>query len=586
MMLNTKRRPLIAAALLLTSLGVTTSCIDNSYDLNKDIDMTINAGGEHLAIPVGYTEKITLDKIIELGEDDDLQIVNGEYHLLKSDNIDPSTTTVDPVSIDATDSDINQIAITEAAASPVEIEIETSISQNGSIKAEANNVDEAVKKIGSITAQNPVPLTIKIVIEGQREYKSIQVPDLKIQLPKFLVFTQKYPEIDDNNVLSLNLNITKGENANIEYNYNITGYRFAEKAGEQGEISVNGKKAVIEDNGIKVTGNSTVTVAANSQGELYIKPSISIGTMSIKSITGVIQPTIDATASNVSLDNLPDFLQDDATELDIANPIFTFIAKNPLNAPIVLNGEMYGSKDGIKIDNSVVYIGDEKSTDGQSIILAPNSTTTIALSRLGAGGKEGAVNIKVSDINNLIKKIPDAVDVKLQPAITYNEYYTVDLGESYTMESSYDIDIPLSFGKDLKIVYEETIDGFDLDLEDIGIKKAVLSINAVNTIPLAMEIKNENISALDVNGNVINDIDVTVEGNITESKDGKTETSSLINITLKETTEGAIGKLDGLKLKVTAISGQATDVQLLSSQWLQLKDMKLKIPNGIKVDLN
>ena len=586
MMLNTKRRPLIAAALLLSSLGVTTSCIDNSYDLNKDIDMTINAGGEHLAIPVGYTEKITLDKIIELGEDDDLQIVNGEYHLLKSDNIDPSTTTVDPVSIDATDSDINQIAITEAAASPVEIEIETSISQNGSIKAEANNVDEAVKKIGSITAQNPVPLTIKIVIEGQREYKSIQVPDLKIQLPKFLVFTQKYPEIDDNNVLSLNLNITKGENANIEYNYNITGYRFAEKAGEQGEISVNGKKAVIEDNGIKVTGNSTVTVAANSQGELYIKPSISIGTMSIKSITGVIQPTIDATASNVSLDNLPDFLQDDATELDIANPIFTFIAKNPLNAPIVLNGEMYGSKDGIKIDNSVVYIGDEKSTDGQSIILAPNSTTTIALSRLGAGGKEGAVNIKVSDINNLIKKIPDAVDVKLQPAITYNEYYTVDLGESYTMESSYDIDIPLSFGKDLKIVYEETIDGFDLDLEDIGIKKAVLSINAVNTIPLAMEIKNENISALDVNGNVINDIDVTVEGNITESKDGKTETSSLINITLKETTEGAIGKLDGLKLKVTAISGQATDVQLLSSQWLQLKDMKLKIPNGIKVDLN
>ena len=59
MMLNTKKRPLIAAALLLTSFGITTSCIDNSYDLNRDIDMTISAGGEHLAIPVGYTEKIT-----------------------------------------------------------------------------------------------------------------------------------------------------------------------------------------------------------------------------------------------------------------------------------------------------------------------------------------------------------------------------------------------------------------------------------------------------------------------------------------------------------------------------------------------
>ena len=48
----------------------------------------------------------------------------------------------------------------------------------------------------------------------------------------------------------------------------------------------------------------------------------------------------------------------------------------------------------------------------------------------------------------------------------------------------------------------------------------------------------------------------------------------------------AISKLDGLKLKITAVPGQATDVQLLSTQWMQLKDMKLKIPNGIKVDLN
>lgn len=586
MMLNTKRRPFIATALLLTSLGVTTSCIDNSYDLNKDIDMTVNVGGEHLTIPVGYTEQITLDKIIELDEGDDLQLVNGEYHLLKSDKIDPSTTTVDPVTIDAANSEIKEIAITDETETPDEMPIETTISQDGSIKAEANNVDAAVKKIGSLTAQNPIPLTIKIEIEGQRAYESIKVPDLKIQLPKFLVFAKKYDEIDSNNLLSLNLDIKKGNSASIAYTYDIESYHFAEKTGDQGEITVTDNKAVIEDNSIKVTGKSTVVVSANSQGQLYIKPSITIDTMPVKSVRGIIQPTIDETTSNVNLDNLPDFLQDDATELDIANPVFTFIAKNPLDARIVLNGEMYGSKDGVKIDNSIVYIGDEKSVDKQAIVLEPNSTTTIALSRLGTGGKEGAKNIKVSDINNLIKKIPDAVDFKLQPAVTHDEYSSVDLGTSYTMESSYDIDIPLSFGSNLKIVYEETIDNFDLDLEDIDIKKAILDINAINTIPLAMEIKDENVSALDANGNVIKDIDVTVTGTITESKDGKTEVASSLTINLNETAEGAISKLDGLKLKVTAVPGQATDVQLLSSQWMQLKDMKLKIPNGIKVDLN
>lgn len=307
MMLNTKRRPFIATALLLTSLGVTTSCIDNSYDLNKDIDMTVNVGGEHLAIPVGYTEQITLDKIIELDEGDDLQLVNGEYHLLKSDKIDPSTTTVDPVTIDAANSEIKEIAITDETETPDEMPIETTISQDGSIKAEANNVDAAVKKIGSLTAQNPIPLTIKIEIEGQRAYESIKVPDLKIQLPKFLVFAKKYDEIDSNNLLSLSLDIKKGNSASIAYTYYIESYHFAEKTGDQGEITVTDNKAVIEDNSIKVTGKSTVVVSANSQGQLYIKPSITIDAMPVKSVRGIIQPTIDETTSNVNLDNLPDF---------------------------------------------------------------------------------------------------------------------------------------------------------------------------------------------------------------------------------------------------------------------------------------
>ena len=109
MILNAKKRPLIAVALLLTSLGITTSCIDNSYDLNKDIDMTISAGGEHLAIPVGYTEKITLDKIIEIEEGDDLQLVDGEYHLLKADEMAGTETEVATVTVDRSTNNIDAI---------------------------------------------------------------------------------------------------------------------------------------------------------------------------------------------------------------------------------------------------------------------------------------------------------------------------------------------------------------------------------------------------------------------------------------------------------------------------------------------
>ena len=75
-MTSKMRRKLVGSqTLLLTALllGSVTSCFDDSYDLKKDIDMTINVGGEHLAFPIGNTEKVTLDKIIEIEEGDDLQ---------------------------------------------------------------------------------------------------------------------------------------------------------------------------------------------------------------------------------------------------------------------------------------------------------------------------------------------------------------------------------------------------------------------------------------------------------------------------------------------------------------------------------
>jgi len=605
MILNAKKRPLIAVALLLTSLGITTSCIDNSYDLNKDIDMTISAGGEHLAIPVGYTEKITLDKIIEIEEGDDLQLVDGEYHLLKGDDIEPSTTKVEDVTIDEIKSNIEKINISKdsSTSSPQqrtsnENKYNTDFEKTGKIEVTAKRIDEAVKEIGELEAKDKVAFDIFINIEG--EFSIVKVTNLQIELPDFLVFadTQDTEGIiidKDNHKLLFNDFILKKNTTEEQgkFHLQLIAYYFAEKAGTgQGLVVTN--KEINETYDVKVSGTAEVTLGTttptvSSNDKLYIIPQIMIAEMNVQNVTGVIQPKITPTNTIVKLENLPDFLSDNEVELDITNPTISFIANNPLETPIILNGEMLGKKaDGSMIEGSTVKIGNG-SKDGNKIQLNPGNNIII-LSRTGKSNQENSStvqNIQVSDINNLIKKIPDEVNVTLNPVVKNDDYYTVELKEDgYTMEGNYDIDIPLNFGSNLKIVYDETIDNFDLDLEDVDIKKAILSINAVNTIPLAMEIKNENVSALDANGNVIKDIDVTVEGTITESKDGKAEVSSTLNINLNETAEGAISKLDGLKLKVTAVPGQATDVQLLSTQWLQLTDMKLKIPNGIKVDLN
>lgn len=583
MILNGKRKPLIGAVLLLTSLGITTSCIDNSYDLDKDIDMTINVGGEFLAIPVGSTEKITMDKIIEVNDGDDLQVVNGEYHLLKTGTVNDATTDVKSVVVKGSNNTIDEIVAANDKDVPnADGIIETGIEQQGFIKATAKNIDEAVKEIGSLQARRKADLDLHLTLSGDLNYESIAT-ELIITFPDFLQFEPDERLVG--NVLTLKLT-NKDLKLDIPYTYPLvlTGYKFGTQAGKGRPVM--GNELAINDK-VTITGTASVKVNGKIMAgtSLTILPEVTLGDMNIKSVTGIIQPTIEETGSNIALNNLPDFLQDDAVELDITNPIFTFIAKNPLDAPIVLNGEMFGTKEGKKVENSTVIIG-EKSVDKAPIVLEPNTTTTIALSRLGSGGPEGAKNIKISDINNLIKRIPDVVDVKLQPAITYDKYYTINLGETYSMDSSYDIDIPLSFGSGLKIVYKDSIDDLRSDLEDIDFKKAVISATVDNAIPLQLEIKENNVTPKDIYGKKIDDIKVTVAGTIAGSKDGNTVSTSQLTITLEETKDGAISNLDGIVFKVTAVPGQATNVQLRSDQWMQLKDMKLKIPNGIKVDLN
>lgn len=582
-MLNTKKRPLMAAALLLTSLEITTSCIDSSYDLNKDIDMTISAGGEHLAIPVGYTEKITLDKIIELDEGDDLQIVDGEYHLLKKDNIDETNTSVGTVTVAESENIIDAIPLTYSVSTPGATIVIPKEQSEGKINAEARGVDKAVIEIGSLAADMPTTLTLKFELGGGISIERVDIKTMTITFPDFIQFENE----NGLNGQTLTMTDVQIKPSGFTKELKINKYAFGSTYGEGNRVEEENGDRILKIENQKITIEMQDIYVNNPQGSgsLSITPTVTLSEMAVSEVYGTIQPDIDVKPTEVELNNLPDFLQDDEIRLDITNPVFSFNANNPLNTDVEMDGVLTGYKDG-KVTKTV-KIG--SGNGGASITLKPSGDKqqTISIVRDEKTVVEAnATKVVVPNLNDIIETIPDRINVELKPAVKTEQYYTVNLGQDYTLNSAYDIDIPLSFGSNLKIVYEETLDNFDLDLEDVDIEKAVLSINAVNTIPLAMEIKNENVSALDANGNVIKDIDVTVEGTITESKDGKTEVSSTLNVNLNETAEGAISKLDGLKLKITAVPGQATDVQLLSTQWMQLKDMKLKIPNGIKVDLN
>ena len=68
----------LVSFVLISASVMAVSCIDNNYDLNKEIDMTVSVGGAGLTIPIGYTDSVKLNSIIDtassgaliLGDDD------------------------------------------------------------------------------------------------------------------------------------------------------------------------------------------------------------------------------------------------------------------------------------------------------------------------------------------------------------------------------------------------------------------------------------------------------------------------------------------------------------------------------------
>lgn len=581
-----KKKSLRGSVVLLSSLllgSMTTSCVDSSFDFDKDFDWSINTG--YLAFPVGKTDTIFLDDIIEIDEGDDLQIVPdadgngvaGEYHLIKDGEIDRASANVRMATVDGSTAHIDPITAADESSvvSPSGM-ITTQISQTGDVKADAADIDDALKELGSLKAAAPTALTLNIKLEGNLNFSTIS-GNLKVKFPSFLVFND--PAVNANNEIQIPCSELQ---LNVPYvrTLQLTGYHF-----DGGLPVVNNEIHLNEQ--VVITGETNLQLPSGGQigsgVKLQIVPTVLLADMSVDEATGIIQPEIDATKTSVEISNLPDFLNDDETSLSVSNPVILFSAVNPLNAPVDLTGKMLGKKeDGTLISGSEVKFG-AGSTD--PILLQPGSNL-IALSRLGTGGPAGSQNIAVANINNLIAKIPDVVEVEMQPAVSYDKYYSIRLGHDYEVSGNYNIDIPLSFEEGLNIVYTDSADDLNSDLKDLDFEEAAVEFDAVNTIPLELEVKAENVTPLDINKQPLSDIKVEVEGGIAASADGKTSTRQTLLIKMTEQVKGAMSRLDAIRFRVTAVPGQAIGITLRSDQWMQLENIKVKVPKGINIDLN
>ncbi len=606
---------LTKAALWCTAISplILTACVDDSYDLSKDIDMTITVGG-NLGIPGGGTEEFTLEDIMDLDDPDNsiLQAdpVTGEYSLLKSETGTPSSIDIEGVQVNAPRVDETYEILNFTSPTVIGQEVEAEVSEM-SVEVNFEKTDiKNVTSVSSATVKGTADLTLrfsnatninsitlkegfKVKLELQEETKPNTIQfDLN---DEWLTNARNLYAIDGQTIIfSQDQTIYNGGILTIPIRFEQIGNFPRGQGLENGTFRMH----------VNVIPRGIITTPGLSSGNIRatLWTGANVSDFVLTEVRGYFAPEIgDITVDPVTIEDVPDFLNESGNQLDIKNPCIKLVFKSDAPINVNLQGKLIRTKDGQE-DINAITIGDPNPDSENAIILRHKregveglDSTTYYLSRESMGRPDDEEKqiyyIEVPRIGELISNIPDEIKLEDVTAEALNEEYTIALDENgnvttYTVEPKYELNAPLQFGPELRIEYNDTINDWQSDLEDITFKQAVVEMTALNGIPLNFGIE---ATAIDVNGDDIPNVKAEVEGNIkpgNKIKGGEgTATESPITVRLRSES-GNIENLDGLRIKLIGNTEGAADAVLNKNMSLQLTNIRIRIEGGVTMDLN
>lgn len=607
--------------LMLSSLGLTTACVDDSYDLSKDIDMTVTVGGD-LTTPGNSSEDITLEDLLDIDTlNSDLKLDTlGNYRLEMNGDPTNSKVSVSNVTIDAT--------TPEQPNASDEIKFDLSKWNDNNARTATiegltpsmeldSDVPEDVVDLENATIDGSGRIVLKLDIQGDAKRVTLK-KGLKLVFPDYITVKSNSSDfVKENNTNTLVFqrdNYTIEKNVGAQWSFEIEKIYF--KEGQNGVPAGQGFKngTIYFDINVPIQGNVIVNKSdlSSSTGEVgfQLVGKVSSQTMNLGQVKAQVDPVIDFNVADVVIKNLPDFLTENDVTADLYNPQIYLEVNNQTPVEVNLKANLLAIKKGE--DTKSVSLGTSRDTyiPQTSIRLKPGKENILCLCPHPEEIKTNSndtVFIKVDNLPDLIKTIPDTIRVQvgersaqvMQKNFDSNgnnlgaKFYEIYVGKDFNVTTDYTIKAPLEFGNEFKIAYNDTINGWSEDIEDFEMKEVEVTLNAVNAIPLNL---NLSAKAIDVQGNEMQDVEVTVKDpNKNENEEtyimagslnGKKTTSLVITLRSKDGVS-RIKNLDGLIISLKGSADPTNEERILNrNQTLKLDDLKLHVKGGVTVDLN
>ena len=583
---------LLSGVAMLSAAVSVTSCLNEDYDLTKDIDTNISIDGD-ISAPLGNSEFILVDDFLNLGNDDKDVLktdASGNYYLSVTGRGTSSdvelpvfsfsdelvtdggyTATIEkrelPLPSSGTVPDTPYTKHFNASSTPIKIneDVPTEI-----LAVKDAEVSGVVNVSLTVTAGKATLSDLIIDFPDYLEFADVKDVGLNFN-PDGNILTIKSPQIHTMSK-SINLNVIGIDFEKIPSGQGFIPSQHKIVLNDEVKLSAFDVNAVLSDFG------ATVEVIPN---EIVADIDLSISSLIVKTALVKVDPdiVIDPFISNVGA--LPDFLSGDDVVLDLYNPVLKLNIDNCTPFTLNLNADIMSYKGA---DHRTAHVGN--ANGGKAITLTPSGMNRLYVSRTGEGVPDGFASVVVPDFSSLFSIAPDRIGMENIDVEAADEFVTLTSGGRYNVVYDFELAAALAFGKDVRIVYSTDFTGWNETFNPkdesfaLEIRNADVKFDFVNMIPLSISL---DAAAIDVDGNVIPEIKVSLDGNIPAGSVEKPSTSSL-TLNLEGSAE-QMRKLDGLRLNLTGSDpGTLEGVCLNKNQGVQFKNMKIRLQAKMDID--
>lgn len=593
---------IVACMLAAGFLAVGSGCTDSDFDLSN-IDQTIGIGGDGLQLPTNSTENIVLDDLLDLNNSDFISIAeNGDYMFTKqSDDVKPSHPIIDEVLVKEAKVNNNfKIEIPESSLMQTRRKSagHTKLSKTASVEGEASefkyrgNVPYEIRDLISAKTASDINIDVNVTAELKKVIPTFKT--MTVTIPSYLKLnigkcSPSQPEYDAEKGFITFHNISSSAKINIKANISSLDFSTPPPTvvftpgvlGADGSIDFDG--AVL----LGITFDE-VNKEGNSLQNLYMSAKMTMGAIRVTEATGKFKPNLDLEdLGNVNINNVPDFLTDYDVTINLYNPVIELTATSDIDVAGVATATLIAEDER----------GNEMAkVEIRGLNIKSNGTTRLCICK----HKEGIDETKydqvkvVSNLSDIVKKIPHRINCKAEvDADTYRKG-TVKLGKKYTIDADVYMKAPLAFDEGAQIVYTDTIDGWNEDIDKFSFAEGAyieMTTEVENKMPAYL---NVSAFAIDVNGKEIpqHRIRVDVSNSVKASEDGEKAVVTPVTIKLRENEKGALKTVDGIVFRVTAAAGEK-DAQTIVGKTinaykhtLTARNIKVRLVGKIIADFN